>query len=296
MRIYDIPVPLPENATKNPKIGIFAQYDLGTRYMAILGGYIKKLTKSEFDDCVYAAGRFCTTLTHMIAAEHAGSCLFALYTKNEDSTQRYCSVKFMEKCLPYIKPLTDSQWYIATRDRLKLAVTCPHKSYRQIISPPFSIFSLQESCIGFSARVKLFAPMKTLGSADQKLKLFETHWVSRRSNIDYRIFNNFSPHVMKIIPERIHKSPDGIEGILVSLDSNLMGELQYPESKEFLSGLKSLSKLKSIIKHVSISAVSLISTIGFILALWQMCVFAFVWSGLKHCRQSGDEPGCIVRY
>ena len=128
VRIYDIPVPLPENATKNPKIGIFAQYDLGTTYMAILGGYIKKLTKSKFDDCVYAAGRFCTTLTHMIAAEHAGSCLFALYTKNEDSTPKYCSVKFMEKCLPYIKPLTDSQWYIATRDRLELAVTCPHKS------------------------------------------------------------------------------------------------------------------------------------------------------------------------
>ena len=27
-----------------------------------------------------------------------------------------------------------------------------------------------------------------------------------------------------------------------------------------------------------------------------MCVFAFVWSGLKHCRQSKDEPGCTVRY
>ena len=139
-----------------------------------------------------AVGRFCTTLTHMIAAEHAGSCLFALYTENKDSTQRYCSIKFMEKHLPYIKPLTDSQWYIATRDRLELAVTCPCKlqtkhlpyikpltdsqwyiatrdrlklavtcphSYRQIISPPFSIYSLQESCIGFSARVKLFAPI-----------------------------------------------------------------------------------------------------------------------------------------
>ena len=166
VRVYDIPVPLPENATTNPKVGIFAQYDLSTTYMAISGGYIKKLTKSEFDDCVYAAGRFCTTLTHMIAAEHAGSCLFALYTKNEDSTQRYCSVKFLEKHLPYIKPLTDSQWYIATRDRLELAVTCPHKSYRQIISPPFSIFSLQEFCIGFSARVKLFTSVKALGSAD----------------------------------------------------------------------------------------------------------------------------------
>ena len=73
---------------------------------------------------------------------------------------------------------------------------------------------------------------------------------------------------MKTIPERIHKSPDGIEGISVSLDSDLMGELQYPESKEILLGLKSLSKLKSIVKHVFISAVSLISTIGFILALW----------------------------
>ena len=47
--------------------------------MAISGGYIKELTKSEYDDCIYAAGRFCTTLTHMVAAEHAESCLFALY-------------------------------------------------------------------------------------------------------------------------------------------------------------------------------------------------------------------------
>ena len=236
--------------------------------MAISGGYIKELTKSEYDDCIYAAGRFCTTLTHMVAAEHAESCLFALYSENDDNTQRYCSVKFSEKCLPYVKSLTELQWYIATRDRLELAITCPHKSYRQIISPPFSIFSLQEFCIGFSARVKLFTSVKTLGSVDQKLKMFETHWVSRRSNVDYQIFNNFSPCIMKTILGRVHKSPDGIKGISVSLDSDLMGELQYPKSKEFLSGLKSLSKMKTIIKHVLILAVSLISAIGFILALW----------------------------
>ena len=112
--------------------------------------------------------------------------------------------------------------------------------------------------------------------------MFETHWVSRKSNVDYRIFNNFSPHIMKTILGMVHKSLDGIKGISVSLDSDLMGELQYPDSKEFLLGLKSLSKMKTIIKHVLISAVSLVSTIGFILAVCQMHVFAFVWSGLKH--------------
>ena len=70
--------------------------------MAISGGYLKELTKSEFDDCVYAAGRFCTTLTHMIAVEWVESCLFALYAENRDTTQRYCSVKFLEKHLPYL--------------------------------------------------------------------------------------------------------------------------------------------------------------------------------------------------
>ena len=224
--------------------------------MAISGGYIKKLTKSEYDDCIFAAGRFCTALTHMVATECTESCLFALYSENDDNIQRYFPVKFSER------------WYIATRDRLELAITCPCKSYRQIISPLFSIFSLQEFCIGFSAQVKLFAPVKTLGSIDQKLKMFETHLVSRRSKVDYRIFYNFSPHIMKTILGRVHKSPDGIKGISVSLDSNLMGELQYPESKEFLSGLKSLSKIKTTIKYVVILAVSLISMIGLILALW----------------------------
>ena len=50
IRVYDIPVPLPQNTTANPKVGIFAQYDLRTSYMAISGGYTKKLTKSEYDD------------------------------------------------------------------------------------------------------------------------------------------------------------------------------------------------------------------------------------------------------
>ena len=171
IRVYDIPVPLPQNTTANSKLGIFAQYDLRASYMTISGGCIKKLTKSEYDDCIFAAGRFCTALTHMVAAEHTKSCLFALYSENDDNIQRYCSIQFSEKCLPYVKSLTELQWYIATRDRLELAITCPRKSYRQIILPPFSIFSLQQFCIGFSAQVKLFAPIKTLGSVDWKLKL-----------------------------------------------------------------------------------------------------------------------------
>ena len=80
------------------------------------------------------------------------------------------------------------------------------------------------------------------------------------------------------------------------LDSEVIGELQYPDSKEFLSTLKSFSLIKTILKHVLISAVSLISAIAFILALWQMHVFAFVWSGLKHCRRHNDQPNCTMRY
>ena len=120
--------------------------------------------------------------------------------------------------------------------------------------------------------------------------------MSRGSKVDYRIFNNFSPHIIKTIPDKLRKSPNGIKGISVSLDSEVISELQYPDSKEFLLTLKSLSLIKTIFKHVLISAVSLISTIAFILALWQMHVFAFVWSGLKHCRQCKDELNCTVRY
>ena len=81
IRAYDIPVPLSRNATDNTNREIFTQYDLQTKYMAISGGYIKDLTKTEYDDCAYAAGRFCTALTHMVAIDHAESCLFALYVE-----------------------------------------------------------------------------------------------------------------------------------------------------------------------------------------------------------------------
>ena len=82
--------------------------------------------------------------------------------------------------------------------------------------------------------------VKNLGMIDQKLEMFETHLVTGRSNIDYKIFNNFSPHVMKTISGSVHSEPDGMDGISVSLNSDLMGELQYPESKEFLSGLEKI--------------------------------------------------------
>ena len=89
---------------------------------------------------------------------------------------------------------------------------------------------------------------------------------------------------METIPDKLCKSSDGTRGISMSLDSKLINELQYPDSKEFLSTLKSISLIKTIFKYVLILAVSLSGVIAFILALWQMHVFAFVWSGLKHCR------------
>ena len=36
---------------------------------------------------------------------------------------------------------------------------------------------------------------------------------------------------MKVIHQKVHKHSDGIDGILVSLDSEIIGDLQYPESK-----------------------------------------------------------------
>ena len=73
---------------------------------------------------------------------------------------------------------------------------------------------------------------------------------------------------METTPGRVYKSSDRIRDISVALDSEVIGELQYPESKEFLLSLKSISLIKTVLKHVLISAVSLISAIVFILALW----------------------------
>ena len=92
--------------------------------------------------------------------------------------------------------------------------------------------------MGFGAQVKLFPMEKTLGTVDRTLKIFEAHLVSQGSKVDYRIFNNFSPRDMKVIHQKVCKHPDEIDGILVSLDSEIIGYLQYPESKEFLSSLK----------------------------------------------------------
>ena len=101
---------------------------------------------------------------------------------------------------------------------------------------------------------------------------------------------------MKAIPQKVLEHSNGINGILVSLDGEIIGDLQYPESKEFLLSLKSFSLLKSIVKHILISAASLIGVVTFVLALWQMHVFAFVWSGLKHCRRGEDESSPAARY
>ena len=182
---------------------------------------------------------------------------------------------------------------IATRDQLELAVTCPHRCYRKVLLLPFNVFSLPKFCMGFGAQVKLFPMVKTLGTVDRTLKIFEAHLVSRGSKVDYRIFNNFSPLDIKVIHWKVRKHSDGIDGILVSLDSEIIGDLQYPESKEFLSSLKSFSLFKSTVKHILILVASLIGVVTFVLALWRMHVFAFVWSGLKHCRRR-IRPYCSI--
>ena len=294
IRAYDIPVPLSRNATDNTNREFFAQYDLQTKYMAISGGYIKDLTKTEYDDCAYAAGHFCTALTHMVAIDHAESCLFALYEENNNNIQKFCSVRFSEKHLPYVQALTELQWYIATHDQLELAVTCPRRRFRKVVLPPFNVFSLPKFCMGLSAQVKLFPLEKTLGTIDRTLKIFEARLVSWGSKVDYRIFNNFSPHDIKVIHQKVRKHSDKIDGISVSLGSKIIGDLQYPESKEFLLSLKSFSLFKSTIKHVLISVASLIGVVTFVLALWQMHVFAFVWSGLKHCRRGDDNQALLL--
>ena len=83
--------------------------------------------------------------------------------------------------------------------------------------------------MGFGAQVKLFPLEKTLGTVDQTLKIFEACLVSRGFKVDYRIFNNFSPHDIKVIHRKVHKHSDEINGISVSLDNEIIGDLQYPE-------------------------------------------------------------------
>ena len=296
VKSYDIPVPLSRNATDNTDREIFTQYDLQTKHMAISGGYFIDLTKTEYDDCTYAAGCFCTALTHMVTVDHVESCLFALYEENSNNVCKFCSVRFAERHLPYVQALTESQWYIAMRDSLELAVTCPRRCFRKVLLPPFSVFSLPKFCMGFGAQVKLFPMEKSLGTVDQTLQIFEAHLVSRGSKVDYRIFNNFSPHDIKVIHHKVRKLSNETDGISVSLDSEIIGDLQYPESKEFLSSLKSFSLFKSTVKHVLILVASLIGVVTFVLALWWMHVFAFVWSGLGHCRRGEDESGPTACY
>ena len=192
----------------------------------------------------------------MVAIDHAESCLFALYEEDNNNIQKFCSVRFSEKHLPYVQALTELQWYIATHDQLELAVTCPRRCYHKVLLPPFNVFSLPKFCMGFGAQVKLFLLEKTLGTIDWTLKIFEAHLVSRASKVDYRIFNNFSPREMKVIHRKVCKHSDGIDGISVSLDSEIIGDLQYPESKEFLSSLKSFSLFKSTVKHTHFGSLS----------------------------------------
>ena len=45
-----------------------------------------------------------------------------------------------------------------------------------------------------------------------------------------------------------------------------------------------------------ISAASITGVVTFVLALWQMHVFALVWSGLGHCRGGEDESGPTACY
>ena len=113
-------------------------------------------------------------------------------------------MRFSERHLPYVQALMESQWYIATRDSLELAVTCPRRCFHKVLLPPFRVFSLPKFCMGFGAQVKLFPMKQSLGTVDRTLQIFEAHLVSWGSKVDYRIFNDFSPRDIKVIHRKVH--------------------------------------------------------------------------------------------
>ena len=190
------------------------QYDLASNYLPVAGGYFRSLTMTEYKDCTFGA--------HMVPADCSYSCLFALYTEHDKIITKHCSMKFVEKHLPYVRSLNDMQWYITTKQRLELAVTCPRKKFRPFVRPGFSIITLKEFCIAFSAQVKLYAPVKNIGTIDWKLEVFNN------SFIDYKIiyFLIISIHApWKLSKRGFETMPNKLDGISVPLDTELLGKL-----------------------------------------------------------------------
>ena len=103
IQVYDIPVPVSDNDNAHAEVGMFVQDDLSSNYLAVAWSDFRSLSKTDYEDGTFGAGRFCLELTHMVNADHSDSCIFALYTENYAIITKQCSVKFVEKHLPYVR-------------------------------------------------------------------------------------------------------------------------------------------------------------------------------------------------
>ena len=168
---YTVPAVL--NATVNKHS--VAEYALDKKHLLVMGGFFAELTKSQFQHCKLASGRFCNDISIFHPINHHTSCLFALFSGIQKDINRFCSVNIRVVSLPFIRRLTNSQWHVQVAEDTELMIRCPLEISQATLQSPASILKLNPFCEAFSPDMKILATPSDLPPEEYNLILFHDH-------------------------------------------------------------------------------------------------------------------------
>ena len=179
-KVYNLP-------NFNHHIDKSLKYNLDGNYLAITIP-----SESEFIECTYVSGHFCSLRNALYHTHNSGWCLTALFLKNDNMIDVHCKIYVTNVNGSGAIYLDQGNWAVVTMEPDQMEISC--NSHRHVISvePPLTLVNLQHAFSTFSARLKLSPNFKQYSKGyDIAIKTANLHSITF-SLIDFCIWKSFN--------------------------------------------------------------------------------------------------------
>lgn len=153
-KVINIPIPIKTNQSTDNNLVINTQYTLESDAFMITKdrSYYSLLNNEEFNTCKNRYVQFCNPHKAIFPTNLNKNCLITLFNKDTNKINTYCDKTLSIKQVPNALYIENNVWLLFTTDAaLNFKIHCEkQKEYTVDILPPFSILTLDSTCIAHS--------------------------------------------------------------------------------------------------------------------------------------------------
>ncbi|XP_069106680.1 LOW QUALITY PROTEIN: uncharacterized protein [Argopecten irradians] len=155
-KVHSLPVPRVSPNISSNSIGMTAQYQIESKYIAVNAERTQYmlLSETEGEGCSNSLIKFCKIESPIYPINLANLCVTSLFLKRRDLIKVNCQATVRpHSVLPIAEYVTDGMWVVATQHDLTFTVVC-YKGHEKVVSGhksltvhrPMGVVKLDKSC------------------------------------------------------------------------------------------------------------------------------------------------------